>query len=180
GADWLRRIPRAASDWRSTALVAADASACDTIVLTNGAKIIELQRDPTNHFWRMVRPLVARADNDRITDALQRLQAAQAAQFVADDPQADLSAFGLQPPDLDLWLNRGTNLVSALRTGKSATNDVAQVYARRDRWTVVFTTASEPLKAWHGPVNDFRDPHLLELTAPVAEIKVRGPNDFTL
>ena len=57
---------------------------------------------------------------------------------------------------------------------------VAQIYARREGWKAVFTTASEPLKAWHGTVNDFRDPHLLELTAPVAEIKVRGPNDFTL
>ena len=44
----------------------------DAIVLTNGAKIIELRRDPTNHLWRMVRPLVARADGDRITDALQQ------------------------------------------------------------------------------------------------------------
>ena len=42
------------------------------------------------------------------------------------------------------------------------------------------TTAREPLSPWRGAVNDFRDPHLLELTAPVAEIEVRGPNDFIL
>jgi len=29
-------------------------------------------------------------------------------------------------------------------------------------------------------VNDFRDPHLLELTAPVAEIEMHGQTDFTL
>ena len=29
-------------------------------------------------------------------------------------------------------------------------------------------------------MNDFRDPHLLELSAPVAEIEVRGQNSFTL
>ena len=33
---------------------------------------------------------------------------------------------------------------------------------------------------WRGTVNDFRDPHLLELTAPVAEIEVRGQSNFTL
>ena len=84
--------------WRRTR------TACDAIVLTNGAKVIELRRDATNHLWRMIRPLQARADSDRITDALQQLQAAQAAQFVTDDPKADLTTFGLQPADLDLWL----------------------------------------------------------------------------
>ena len=44
-ADWLKFIPRSAGDWRSTALVAADANDCDAIVLTNGAKVIELRRD---------------------------------------------------------------------------------------------------------------------------------------
>lgn len=178
-ADWLKFLPRTASDWRSTALVAADADACDSIVLTNGAKVIELRRDATNHLWRMTRPLQARADSDRITDALQQLQSAQVTQFVTDDA-ADLTAFGLQPAVLDLWLNRGTNSLSALHVGKTATNDATQVYARREGWNVVFTTAGEPLSPWRGTVNDFRDPHLLELTAPVAEIVVHGPHDFTL
>jgi hypothetical protein len=179
-AGWLSLIPRSDNEWRSTALVSAEANDCDSIVLTNGAKIIELHRDATNHFWRMTRPLQARADSDRITDALQQLQAAQVAQFVTDDAKADLTAFGLQPADLDLWLNRGTNFISSIQTGKGATNDAAQVYAKRASWNTVFTTAKEPLSPWHGTVNDFRDPHLLELTAPVAEIQVRGQNGFTL
>ena len=131
---------------------------CDSIVLTNGAKIIELRRDATNRLWRMTRPLQARADSDRITDALQQLQTAQVAQFVTDDAKADLTAFGLQPADLDLWLNRGTNFISAIHTGKSPTNDAAQIYAKREGWNAVFTTAREPLSPWHGTVNDFRDP----------------------
>jgi hypothetical protein len=179
-AGWLKLIPRSANEWRSTALVAADANACDAIVLTNGAKIIELRREATNHLWRMIHPLSARADSDRITDALQRLQSAQSMQFVTDDPKADLTTFGLQAADLDLWLNHGTNFISALHTGKVATNDAALVYARREGWNVVFTTAAEPLSPWRGTVNDFRDPHLLELTAPVAEIEVQGAHDFTL
>ena len=42
------------------------------------------------------------------------------------------------------------------------------------------TTAREPLSPWRGSVNDFRDSHLLELTAPVAEIEVQGQDNFTL
>jgi hypothetical protein len=179
-ADWLKLIPRSADDWRSTALVAAGENNFDSIVLTNGAKIIELHRDATNHLWRMIRPLQARADSDRITEALQQLQAAQVTQFVTDDAKADLAAFGLQPADLDLWLNRGTNFISALHAGKSPANDAAQIYARREGWGTVFTTAKDPLSLWRGTVNDFRDPHLLELTAPVTEIEIPGANGFTL
>jgi hypothetical protein len=178
-ADWLKFLPQTASDWRSTALVAAEANDCNAIVLTNGAKVIELRRDATNHLWRMIRPLQARADSDRITEALQQLQMAQVARFVTD-AATDLTAFGLQPAELDVWLNRGTNLISALHAGKGATNDPAQIYAKREGWDAVFTTTKEPLAPWRSTVNDFRDPHLLELSAPVAEIAVHGPHDFTL
>jgi hypothetical protein len=149
-------------------------------VLTNGTKVIELRRDATNHLWRMIRPFPARADADRITDALQHLQTARVVQFITDDPKADLAAFGLQPADLDLWLGHGTNFISAIHVGKSPTNDPTQVFARRERWNAIVTTAKEPLSPWRGSVNDFRDSHLLELTAPVAEIEVHGQDNFTL
>jgi hypothetical protein len=152
----------------------------DWIVLTNGTKVIELRRDATNHLWRMIRPFPARADTDRITDALQRLQAARVTQFVTDDAKADLTAFGLQPADLDLWLGRGTNFAGAVHVGKTLTNDSTQVFVKRESWNTVVTTAKEPLSPWRGSVNDFRDSHLLELTAPVAEIEVHGPDNFTL
>ena len=178
-ADWLRFIPRSANDWRDTALVDAG-NACDRIVLTNGTKAIELQCDATNHLWRMLRPLQARADSEHITEALQKLYTAQVSQFVTEDPKADLTAFGLQPADLDLWLDRGSNFVAAIHIGKTLTNDSTQVFARREGWNAIVATAKEPLSFWRGAVNDFRDPHLLELTAPVAEIEVRGQNSFTL
>jgi hypothetical protein len=86
----------------------------------------------------------------------------------------------LQPADLDLSLNHGTNFISAIHTGKSPANDAAQIYAKREGWDTVVTTAKEPLAPWRGTVNDFRDPHLIELAAPVAEIEVHGRNNFTL
>ena len=179
-ADWLRFIPGSPNDWRDTALVDAGSRSPDWIVLTNGAKAIELRRDATNHFWRMIRPFPARADTERITGALQQLQTARVAQFITDDPKVDLAAFGLQPADLDLWLGRGTNLISDIHVGKSLTNDPTQVYARREKWEAIVKTAKEPLSPWRGSVNDFRDSHLLELTAPVAEIEVQGQDNFVL
>jgi hypothetical protein len=178
-ADWLRFIPLSANDWRDTALVDANNNSLDWIVLTNGTKVIELRRDATNHFWHMIRPFPARADTDRITDALQRLRAARVTQFVTDDAK-DLTAFGLQPADLDLWFGRNTNFAGTIHVGKTLTNDSTQVFVKREGWNAVMTTAKDPLLPWRGSVNDFRDPHLLELAAPVTEIEVRGPDHFIM
>jgi len=89
--------------------------------------------------------------------------------------------FGLQPPDLDLWLGHDSNFVAGLDIGKGPTNDATQVYARREGWNTVLTAAKDQFLTWRGAVNDFRDPYLLELTAPVAEIAMQeGTNGFTL
>ena len=181
-AGWLKLVPHSADEWRDSALVDAGRS-FNWIMLTNSAKglAIELRRDPTNHLWRMIRPLQARADTGLIADALQRLQSAYVTQFTPTDAKTDPAAFGLQPAGLDLWLGSGTN-VSAVHVGKSPTNDAAQVYARREGWNTILTTAGEPLSQWFGSVNSFRDRNLVELTAPVAEIEMLGPetNHFIL
>ena len=181
--NWLGLVPHSVDQWRDTSLLTAGQSDFDHVVLTNGAKVIELQRNPTNRLWQMVRPLPARADNDRIAEALQQFRLARVSQFVTDDPAADLATYGLQPAAFDLSLGQGTNFTTALHTGKSPTDDSTRTYARREGWNTVFTLEKEPLAFWHGALNDFRDPRLFELTAPVAEIEVRGATtneDFTL
>ena len=179
GIDWLQHLPRSATDWRDTALVDAS-GACDWIVITNGTKVIELRCDPTNHLWSLTRPWPARADGPRIAAALQQLRSVRVTQFVSDDPKADLADFGLQPAELDVWFGRGTNFQSAVHAGKSPAENPAQIFARREGWNSVVAVANDAMTPWHGAVNDFRDPHLLTLTAPVAEIEVRGENTFTL
>jgi len=175
---WLQYLPHSANDWRDTALVDA-AGACDSIIITNGAKVIELRRDATNHLWRMIRPWPARADGAHIATALQQLRSARVTQFV-DDPKADLAAFGLQPAELDVWLGSGTNFLAAIHAGKSPAENPAQIYARREGWNSIVAVAKDALTPWRGAVNDFRDAHLLTLTAVPAEIEVRGENSFTL
>jgi len=178
--DWLQSLPHDVAAWRDTSLV-ADVSAIDWLVITNGAKAIELRRDPTNRLWRMVRPLqAARADSAYITTALQQLHTATTTHFVTDDPKADLASFGLQPAELDVWLGQGTNLIDGIHAGKDSTENPGQIFARRDGWNSVVTTAKEAIAPWRGDVNDFRDPHLLDITGSVAEIEVRGVNNFTL
>ena len=177
---WLPLLPPTVENWRDTALVGAVES-CDWIVITNGARVIELRRNATNQLWRMVQPLTARADSARIATALQALATAQTTRFVTDDPKADLTTFGLDPAATDLWLGHGTNFSTSVHAGKISTDDTNQMFVRRDGLNSVATAAKDALAAWTGEVDGFRDSHLLELAAPVAEIEVRGAEtNFTL
>ena len=177
--NWLEQLPRDVNAWRDTALV-GEVNAVDWLVITNGAKAIELRRNPTNRLWRMIRPLPARADSAYITSALQQLRTATATRFVTDDPKADPATYGLQPVELDIWLGHGTNLVDGIHIGKDSPDNPGQQFARRDGWNSVVTTAKEAITPWRGDVDDFRDPHLLAISGSIAEVEVRGENSFTL
>jgi hypothetical protein len=176
----LKYIPRTADDWRDTTLLDLKSLAFDRLAVTNGAKSFELRRDGPSQPWRMVHPLPARADNAKIEDALEKLQSARILQFVSDAPKADLESFGLQPAELEVAFAQGTNLVALLQFGKSPTNDARRVYARRLGLSAIVAVANDLLAPWRDKVNDFRDPHLVALTTPVASIAVRGEDNFSV
>ena len=176
--DW---IPRSADDWRSGSLADLKTVPFDRVAVTNGTTALELERDPATRQWRILRPMPARADSPRIDALLEKLQGLRIASFVADDPKADLEAYGLQPPSLELAFSRGTNLLAALQFGRSPTNNAALLYARRTLTGNVVLALAEPLAAWHAPVADFRDRRLLALPSEmIDEIEFRGADPFAL
>jgi hypothetical protein len=179
-ADVLKLIPGSANDWRDTAVVQLAGVAFDYVAVTNNGKWFVLQRSGAERSWRMISPMTARADNDRIIEALQGLKDLRVEQFVSDDPRTDLEALGLAPAELALTLGLGTNRVVSLQFGKSPTNATSQVFARRAAEPTVFTVASNLVAAWRAPVNEFRDPHLLVLSVPVEAVEARGKDTFTI
>lgn len=176
---WVQFLPHDDVAWRDTSLLGTD-SAIDWIVFTNGTKAIELRSNPTNHIWRMIRPLDARADGTRIAEALQQLRSASVTKFVTDDPKADLTAYGLQPSTLDIWLGQGTNYVAGVHVGKASPDDASSVFVQRQGYNSVMTTASAPLSPWLGTVNDWRERRLIDLNVGIAEIDVTGDNGYVL
>jgi hypothetical protein len=179
-ADFLRYIPRTAEEWRDTTLIDVKSLTFDRLAVTNGAKVFELRRDATNKLWRMVYPLLARANHARAEASLQLLEGVRVCQFVTDDPKADLETFGLQPPELEVALGQGTNVGVRLQFGKSPTNDTRLVYARRLGLNAVVAVPKDLLATWYASVNDFRDPLLATWTAPVAVVDVRSQDTFSL
>ncbi len=178
-AAWLSLLPHSANEWRDTSLIDG-AGECNWIVITNGTRAMEFRRDGTNDSWRMIRPLQARADSAKLATAFQQLRAGQATRFITDDPHADLSSYGLQPADLSVWLGRGANMDAGVEAGKVTPENPTQVFARRAGWSAVVSASKDAFAGWRGAVNDYRDPHLLNLTTSPAEIEVRGETNFTL
>ncbi|MEY2466636.1 MAG: hypothetical protein QOD03_1157, partial [Verrucomicrobiota bacterium] len=84
-AEWLKLLPISPNDWRDNSLLDLAHLNFNHLFVTNAGNVLELQRDPTNKLWRMVMPIKARADQDKVEAALQQLQNLQVQQFVSDD-----------------------------------------------------------------------------------------------
>ena len=178
-ADLLKFIPRAANDWRDTALLKLETLNFDHVAVTNAGKIyVEFQRNNTNSPWRMTRPLPLRADSAKIDQSLEGLKTIRITQFVSDDPKTDLEGLGLQHPEIELTLSQGTNAVATLQFGK--TNNDGQIYARRVGQNTVVTVPKELIVPWRAPVNDFRSQRLFTLSSPVQVIKIQGEDTFSI
>lgn len=178
-ADLLRFIPRSADDWRETRLLDLSKLNFDRLAISIAGKSLELQRNATNQLWRMM-PMDVRADGGRIQEALAKLDQLRAAQFITDDPKADLESYGLLAPDLSLAFKAGTNTVLLLAFGKSPTNDAAKIYARRNDEKSVVTVAKDLLEPLRAPPENFRDRYLFSPTGPLGAIEIHARENFTL
>jgi hypothetical protein len=179
-ADLLKVLPRTTDDWRDTALADLGRILFDRISVSNTVATLELQRDPSNHLWRLTRPMSARADNQRVHLALQKLNTARVTRFVTDDPRADMDAFGFNSPELELALAQDTNTVLTLQFGRSPTNDSTQVFARRVGLNAIVTVPNDLLELWRAPMNQFRDPRVVSFTRPVDQVEFLDGEPFTL
>jgi len=175
----LGALPQSPGDWRDTALLDWKSFAYDRMLVNNGARVTELQRNPTNGQWRLVRQK-ARADNSHVNKLLEQLQSVRVAQFITDSPQADLDAYGLQTPELDITFVAGTNTAAALHFGKSPTNNASLVYARRSGLDSVVTVPRELIEAWRATATDFYDRHLVTIRLVPESIEVVGKDRFKL
>jgi len=175
------RLPRSANDWRNTAFVDLGGLEWDRMEVRAPSRGFAVQENPTNHTVSLSKPQGVRADVPRVKALLKQVQSAQVAQFITDDPRAELEPLGLQPPEAELAFGRGTNDVLLVQFGKSPTNDPSLVYARRLAQTNVVLVPKAVLDAVLTPHTELRDRHLLSFSpAELDTIEVIGQEKFTL
>lgn len=177
-AELLKLLPRNLDDLRDTSFVQLSALKFNRLSITNGLRVIELERE--QGLWRLTRPSPARANQSLIDNLVQNLETVQINKFINDEARPDLEPFGLQPAELELAFKQGTNLLVLLRFGKAPTNDANQVYASRNTQPGVVCVSKGALEPWRGSLNDLRDPHLVRLAQPVNEVRVVSDTEFSL
>jgi hypothetical protein len=129
--------------------------------------------------WRISHPISARGDESLINGFLWRIIPGwRVESFVSDDPAADLSAYGLQPPEQELVFGRGTNDLLVIQFGGSPSNRADLVYARLLRHSNVVLTARTNLDWLRIPYSVWRD-HLLTDIDPRQVDEIIGHNGLT-
>ncbi len=87
-------LSKGAKDWRDRKLAAVTAGEVKKVVLKTAKGEIEAERKNGN--WSLIRPLKARADNQRLNDLIASVTSARIEEFISDSK--DLGTFGLTDP----------------------------------------------------------------------------------
>lgn len=177
----LDKMPASADFWRDRSLVQVERLNFDHVQIRSGARVVEVEKNPTNRLWHISKPIPARADQERIGGLFRVLKDARVNAFVSDSPGVDLDRYGLQTPELDLVFLQGTNQVMDIQFGASPTNLPTQIFARRSVSSNVVMVDQVLADFLRQPYKNFHDSHLLSL--PLEEmdrVEARSVESFIL
>ena len=163
---------------RSRTAIEFTPAAVTRLEIKTADRIIELKKADSH--WMIARPLVTRADQDKISELLTGLTELRIQEFVSEDPK-DLHTFHLDEPEREVTVITG-EASKTLLLGRSPTNDAGKVYAKLKNADSIFTVAGEPAKKFAVQINELRDPRVLAVEpASVKSIAmVRGTNKLAL
>src|SRR5205809_5226378 len=153
------QISKKPEEFRDRKLTDAIATQVARLSLKTAAGEMELQKQGDH--WQIVKPLRARADDQKVNDLIAQITTSRIAQFVADDA-GDLHPYGLTEP-------RGTvTIVTAddkqgqiLQIGGVPEKEKDQVYVRFAPRKFVYTLPNKIETILSTRPNDLRDRHLV-------------------
>ncbi len=170
---FLKNLPPTPDHWRDRSLFDLRGQPFDRLEI-RGPTAFTAVRESTNGAWRLVKPLSARADSERIEALINALQVTPVAAFVSDSPLVDLAAYGFQPPESEFLLGRGTNDLVHLQFGRVPTNSPEHVLVRRLATTNVVLAPIQAGMLLRLPLPNFRDRSLTPRLDGVSEVRFRS------
>lgn len=179
----LNWLPESTTQWRNPMLLPQERLAFDQLWINrDGANVLAVQRNETNQLWNLVRPLRgAPADSRLVTYLIQQLRTSRVAEFVLDDPKADVERFGLENPKLELLLAQGTNVIFQIQFGNAVTNNSDHLYARIVNYSNIVVIPKTLPDLLRLPHDEFRDRTLVTFNpAAVDRIEMLGREPFAV
>jgi hypothetical protein len=131
------------------------------VALKTAAGEMELQKN--NEHWEIVKPLRARADDQKVGDLIAQVTTAQIQKFVAED-RGDLHPYGLAEPRGSVTLfTQDDKQGQTLQIGGAAEKEKDQVYARFTARASVYTLPKKIEELLNTRPADLRDKHLVRI-----------------
>ena len=175
----LEALPASPEDWRDRRLFDADSLPFDRLEVRGET---EFEAALTTHgAWGLIRPLVARANEDQIRRLLTDAADSRVLAFVSDTLSVSADDYGLSKPSAQMVLKRGTNEVLRLQFGRAPTNAPGEIYVRRSDFGNIVRITNSILDALKRPLAAYRDRRLMPSIAGLDRLEVRaGSEPFTL
>lgn len=181
-AAFLDYIPVNSKGWRDRTLIALNDAPFDRLAIEFGSGGFELSRSSSNTTWNItIPPPAKRADNFRVPRLIQFLLSRRIADFVTDDPKANLASYGLKPPAAKVAFRSGSNDLAVVEFGGSPTNQTDFVYARRMSHTNIVLVPKLLLNDLNIPFTMFRDRQLISFQpATIQQIEIMADEAIAL
>ena len=178
--DLFDSLPRSANDWRDTSLVDLGGVSWNRLEVRSAGRGFAIQWDQTNGSYLLSKPTPARADFPKVVALWQKILSARVDKFVTDTPR-ELEQYGLEPPEAELAFGFDTNDLVVVQFGRSPTNDLSRVFARRMSQSNIVQVARSVLEALQTSHTELRDRRLLSFLPPAVDtIEVVGAESFTV
>jgi hypothetical protein len=180
-----KELEKKADAFRDRKLTDLTSAQVARVVLKTAAGEMELQKK-SDH-WEIVKPLRARADDQKTADLIAQVTAARIQQFVADD-HGDLQSYGLAQPRGSITLfgadNKAAGGTDAARGEQGQMFQIGgpakekdEVYVRSAARGFVYTLPKKIEEILNAKPNDIRDRHLVRFDTNILDRLTRQRQD---
>lgn len=156
------QISKKPEEFRDRKLTDTVATQVVRLSIKTAAGEMELQKQGDH--WQIVKPLRARADDQKVNDLIAQITNSRIAQFVADDA-GDLHPYGLTEPRGTITIFKGDDKSGGsgqiLQIGGVSEKEKDQVYVRFAARKFVYTLPNKIESILNTKPNDLRDRHLV-------------------
>jgi hypothetical protein len=166
-----------AGDFRDRRLTDLSPDQVDRVIVRRQGGEIELSRDATG--WKIVKPLHALADEQKVNDLLKQLLSQRIVEFVAED-SGDLSIYGIAEGREEItFYAEGSDSPQTLRMGTDKSGNLFGQFTTRNS---VYRLPRETLRLLKVNPEVLRDRRLLPLNLDIVDlIRIRTPErEFSL
>ena len=162
-----KTIDKKPEDFRDKKLTDLIMAQVTRVLLKTPAGEMELQQQGDH--WEILKPLRARADDQKIGDLIAQVTTARIQQFVADD-RGDLHLYGLAEPRGSITLfTQDDKQGQVLQIGGVPEKQKDQVYVRFPTRGFVYTLPKKIEEILNTKPNDVRDRHLARIDTKILD-----------